>query len=92
MMKNISSVLCSYFVFVLCLPGLLQMLHFSDCLVKLSLKTLMKALHLSFKTTSQPTCHDISKMQREGQGMLLKSPGVTRMNLPYLFFQSCSFE
>lgn len=44
MIRDFSSVLCSYFVVVLCLSGIVRMLpDFSVCLVKLSLKTLMKA-------------------------------------------------
>lgn len=61
---NISSVLCSYFVVVLCLPELLQMLHnfavFSQAETENPDENCH--LHLSFKKAPQPTSHDITKM------------------------------
>ena len=70
MVRNISSVLCSYFMVVLCLPGLLWMLHDFAVFSWAEPENPDESchLHLSFKSASQHTSHDITKMQRRGQG------------------------
>jgi len=70
--RNISSVLCSYFVVVLSLPGLLWMLHDFAVFGRAEPENPDESYHLhwSFKTPPQPTFHDITTMQTGGQGMI----------------------